>query len=315
MNKKITDKEKEKMKKNVMHPRTALLVLFSSIILCCLSGCGEVPVESLLLSNTDLTINLGTASALSCTVLPEDATDKTVIWTSSDANIAAVSNIGLITAVNPGTCTITATSGDISSVANITVKKPVDQVVLDKYEISMREEQTFTFTCTIVPNDASVQNAEWTSSDNAIATVDAHGTVTGIKAGSCTVTVTVDGKSATCAVTIKEKAPDFNAIFKSLNLGTLWEVSSDGSYLAGDSNPADLDKKYAVVLYDVSKYTDDVKRINKAMGLPDYLYQDMVSTTWSMGRQEESFPDNGLKITWTYHPDKGLEITYKLLNN
>ena len=54
--------------------------------------------------------------------------------------------------------------------------------------------------------------------------------------------------------------------------------------------------------------------MNTELGLPDSLSKDMGQTTWSMGKQQEEFEDAGVKVTWTYHPDKGLEVTYKLLN-
>jgi hypothetical protein len=41
----------------------------------------------------------------------------------------------------------------------------------------------------------------------------------------------------------------------------------------------------------------------------------MMQTSWDMGKQEEIFENIGVKVTWTYHPDKGMEVTYKLINN
>lgn len=282
-----------------------------TMILGCFTACGDVPVESLVLSNTELTVNVGNASAVSCTVLPEDATDKTVNWSSSNNAVATVNNVGVITAVSAGTCTITASSGDVTATVTITVKKPVEQVVLNKSDVTIKEEETFTFTCTVVPNDASEKNVIWTSSDSSIATVNANGTITGVKAGTCTITVSADGKSAVANITVKEKGPDFKKLYDEIESDVKygWEVGSDGSYLMADTNVYDLDD------YSNSAIWYSIKNMNKKLGLPNSLDNDMAQTTWSMGRQNQTFEDAGVTVTWTYHPDKGMEVTYKLINN
>ena len=287
-------------------------VIFTlTMILGCFTACGDVPVESLVLSNTELTVNVGNASAVSCTVLPEDATDKTVNWSSSNNAVATVNNVGVITAVSAGTCTITATSGDVTATVTITVKKPVEQVVLNKSDVTIKEEETFTFTCTVVPNDASEKNVTWTSSDSSIATVNANGTITGVKAGTCTITVSADGKSAVANITVKEKGPDFKKLYDEIESDVKygWEVGSDGSYLMADTNVYDLDD------YSNSAIWYSIKDMNKKLGLPNSLDNDMAQTTWSMGRQNQTFEDAGVTVTWTYHPDKAMEVTYKLINN
>lgn len=287
-------------------------VIFTlTMILGCFTACGDVPVESLVLSNTELTVNVGNASAVSCTVLPEDATDKTVNWSSSNSAVATVNNVGVITAVSAGTCTITASSGDVTATVTITVKKPVEQVVLNKSDVTIKEEETFTFTCTVVPNDASEKNVTWTSSDSSIATVNANGTITGVKAGTCTITVSADGKSAVANITVKEKGPNFKKLYDEIesNVKYGWEVGSDGSYLMADTNVYDLDDSSNSAIW----YS--IKDMNKKLGLPNSLDNDMAQTTWSMGRQNQTFENAGVTVTWTYHPDKGMEVTYKLINN
>lgn len=58
-----------------------------------------------------------------------------------------------------------------------------------------------------------------------------------------------------------------------------------------------------------------IEKINAKMGLPASLYNDMNQTSWSMGKQSETFDSVGITVSWTYHPDKGLEVTYKLIND
>ena len=54
--------------------------------------------------------------------------------------------------------------------------------------------------------------------------------------------------------------------------------------------------------------------MNKNLGLPDSLWNDMIHTNAIMEKQTETFEDIGIKVSWTYHPDYGLEVTYKLIN-
>ncbi len=99
--------------------------------------------------------------------------------------------------------------------------------------------------------------------------------------------------------------PNFKNLYSEYCVSTWADVGSDGSYLSIDTNPFDEDDNGVAYPSAVTA----VKNINKALGLPDSLYNDMAETTWSMGKQSQTF-DN-VTVTWTYHPDKGLEVTYK----
>ena len=103
------------------------------------------------------------------------------------------------------------------------------------------------------------------------------------------------------------KGTDFRALYNSLENNYGWTLGDDGSYLSADTNVSNIDD------YSNSTTLNSIKEMNKKMGLPDSLWQDMLKTTWSMGRQEETFESVGIKVSWTYHPDKGLEVTYKLI--
>gem|GEM_PF-6788260 len=80
----------------------------------------EIAVTSLQLSQTSLTLSVGESETLTATVLPEDASDNSVAWTTSNETVATVSD-GTITAVAAGTARITATAGDIKATCKITV--------------------------------------------------------------------------------------------------------------------------------------------------------------------------------------------------
>ena len=111
-----------------------------------------------------------------------------------------------------------------------------------------------------------------------------------------------------CHEAIKFTGNDLKELYGNLSDSYGWEIGSDNSYLFADTNVYDLD--------DYSHYSilSAIKSMNESMGLPSSLYNDMLQTTWSMGKQTETLNNLGLTVSWTYHPDKGLEVTYKLMN-
>lgn len=284
---------------------SVILILVLCMTMFCMAGCAKV--ESVIVSNSDITIAPGNATSVSYTLLPEKAAGKNITWESSNESIATVNQVGVISAVSPGSCVLTLTVDNVSSTVNVTVKKPVETVMVDVADVPIREEQTATVKCTVMPLDASDKTVTWQSSDTAIATVDNDGVITGVSAGTCIVTASADGKSAVVNVTVKPKGPDFQTIYDEY-CDSMWAtLGADGSYLSIDTNPYNSDDYTVYAAYFA------IEDIHAAMGLNESLLHDMGETTWSMGKQEESYEDLGLIVTWTYHPDKGLEITYKLL--
>ena len=108
-----------------------------------------------------------------------------------------------------------------------------------------------------------------------------------------------------------KKGPDFEKLYNEIDSDVRygWTLGSDNSYLKADTNVYDLDD------YSNSYIWYSIEDMNEKLGLPESLNNDMLETTWSMGKQSETFKDAGVTVTWTYHPDKGLEVTYKLIND
>ncbi len=79
-------------------------------------------------------------------------------------------------------------------------------------------------------------------------------------------------------------------------------ISGDLSYISIDTNPYNLDD------YFNNSYMNYIKALNSKLGMPDYVYQEMITTSAIQGKQSETI--NGIKVTWSYHPDNGLEIIY-----
>ena len=168
-----------------------------------------VPVDSVSLNKASTALTVGATETLSATVLPTNATNKAVNWSSSNESVATVSSSGLVTAVAAGSATITATSqanSAKSATCAVTVTAiPVESVSLNKTSTTLTVGATETLTATVLPNNASNKSVTWSSSDTSVATVTNAGLVRGVAAGTATITATSAAdstKKATCAVTV-----------------------------------------------------------------------------------------------------------------
>jgi len=165
----------------------------------------EIPVSSISVSPTSLTLNEGETGTVTATVSPADATTNTYTWSSDNTSVATVSSTGLVTAVKAGTANIKATTTDGGKTATcaVTVNALVSGVTLDQTAVTLYETETVTLKATISPSNAFNQNVTWSSSDESVATVK-DGVVTAKKAGTATITVTTadGGKTATCSITV-----------------------------------------------------------------------------------------------------------------
>ena len=162
-----------------------------------------VPVESITLDKTSLDMLKGEAAVLNATVLPANATDMTITWSSSDSSIAKVDQNGIVTALKGGNAVIMAKAGEKSAVCSVKVTTPVERVTLDKTSLTMEIGESATLVATVSPADASDKTVTWSSSDTSIAKVDQNGIVTAVKGGNTVITVRAGEKTAACSVTVK----------------------------------------------------------------------------------------------------------------
>ena len=169
---------------------------------------GKSAVTGVKLDKTTATVSIGSTLQLTGTISPTTALNKNVTWTSSSTAIATVSSTGLVKGIKAGTATITVKTADGGKTATckvtVATPKPVTGVTLNKTTASLAAGATLQLTPTVAPADAGNKNVTWTTSSSSIATVSNTGLVTGVKAGTATITVkTVDGsKTATCKVTV-----------------------------------------------------------------------------------------------------------------
>ena len=167
----------------------------------------NIPVESLTLDKYYLELIEGETATITATVKPDNATDKTVTWSSSNPTKAAVDQNGIVTALAEGTVDIIAKAGDKTALCQVAVRSssvPVESVTLDKYSLDLSVGETTTLTATVKPDNATDKTVTWSSSNPSIATVDQAGMVSALAPGSATITVMAGDRWATCAVTVTE---------------------------------------------------------------------------------------------------------------
>jgi uncharacterized protein YjdB len=166
------------------------------------------PVTSVSVNKTSITIAKTKTSQITATVNPSTATNKAVTWTSNKPTVATVSSTGVITGVSAGTATITVKTADGSKTATVavTVVIPVTSVSVSKSSVTIAKTKTSQITATVNPSTATNKAVTWTSNKPTVATVSSTGVITGVSAGTATITVkTADGsKTATVTVTVSQ---------------------------------------------------------------------------------------------------------------
>ncbi len=248
-----------------------------------------VAVTKVTLSKTSLSLKVKGTDTLKATIIPSNATNKTITWSSNNTKIATVDKNGKVTAVSKGTATITAKAhngvaatckvtvtnsgtptttykvtlnpngGSVSPTSlsvvagqkvgklptptrsgytfkgwftkqsggdkvtsstviksNITIYAQwnktsttvvVTSITLDKNSLNLKEKETYTLKVTIIPSSATDKTITWSSSNTSVATIDKNGKVTGVKAGTATITAkSNNGKTATCKVTVTKQS-------------------------------------------------------------------------------------------------------------
>lgn len=161
-----------------------------------------VAVESISISPSSISLERDKTYQLQTEVTPKEATEKKVSWSSSDTQVATVSENGLVTGVNRGTATVTATAGGKSATCQVTVIWEVQSVTVSPATLTMTKvSETAQLTATVAPEGAG--EAVWSSSNEAVATVSPEGLVTAVGQGTATITATAGEKTATCEVTVE----------------------------------------------------------------------------------------------------------------
>lgn len=175
------------------------------------------PVEDIRIDPEEYELEIGKSFIPEVIFTPENATDKTLVWESSDNSVASVTAKGEVIGLAEGQVTITAVSEKAgkSAECHVTVFKPeisVESISLDYTEIEIYVDGNFQLTATILPENATNRNIVWSSSDESVAVSDQDGNITGKAIGQATITATSEdgGRTATCQVSVIGKPlPDY----------------------------------------------------------------------------------------------------------
>ncbi len=171
-------------------------------------------VTSIRISEDAIEVQVNKTMALTASVLPENAGNRNVVWSSADETIATVNSDGVVTGVKAGTTSVRATAADGSGVyaeASVTVTQPVTSLKFDISSLTIAIGQTEKLNVTVLPSNATNKNVIWLSLDEDVVTVDQDGNIEGLAVGTTTVIVTAtdgSGKKATCQVTVLEELID-----------------------------------------------------------------------------------------------------------
>ena len=177
-----------------------------------------VKVTEVRLNRDTLTLKVNESTALVAMVFPDNATDKTVSWSSSNKDVATVMPNGLVTAISEGATTVVVSTQDGNKTASCVVivnnsagTEKVSGVQLNKTTLTLEMGEREMLIATVLPNNAADKSVTWeTSDDGIVATVDNNGNVTAVSVGKATITVkTKDGNfTDVCVVTVISKIED-----------------------------------------------------------------------------------------------------------
>jgi uncharacterized protein YjdB len=204
------------------------------------SGATQILISSIAVSDADSgTVVNGNTDQMIAVVSPSNATNKTVTWSSSNTSVATInSSTGLLTAMNPGSVTVTATATDGSGVTGteqITVNPntggvattiPVTSITLTgaNSATAINSGQTLQMSASVLPANATNQTVTWSASQPAqiiggsgtnVATIDQTGLLTAGDPGTVTVTATANdgsGVSGSEQITVGQSLPSNNCV-------------------------------------------------------------------------------------------------------
>ena len=189
------------------------------------------------LSRSSLALSVGEAYTLKSTVLPNDAKNKTCKWYTSRSSVAAVSSTGRVTARAVGTAVITAkTVNGKEATCKVTVSPAPTGVKISPTALTLGKGESYTLKGTVLPNEAKNKTCKWYTSRSSVVAVSSTGKVTAKAVGTAVITAkTVNGKKATCKVTVKTMPTSVKTSPTALTLGkgesyTIKENTNSGSY-------------------------------------------------------------------------------------
>ena len=236
----------------------------------CVVKVNPIKVTGVTLNETTKSIEAGKSFTLTATVSPENAKDKSIKWSSSDPNIAKVED-GLVTALAKGTCNIIATTNDGNFKAQCSVNVlpiSVKGVLVTESSVKILNGESYTFTYSILPENAENKNVKFSSSAHNTVSVDNNGKVTALKEGTSTITITTEdgAHTATCEVVSAEISDFMNLGISSSSIVSIngYITGSVYCYITNTSSKEISLTKFEVkdgLSENIVLYTDDASKL------------------------------------------------------
>ncbi len=229
-----------------------IAMIISAMMAFTLVACGEESADDkgvqLSLNKTEITLVVDAEETLTVKVTnekDEEVTDEdaVIVWASNNEEVATVSN-GTVKGIAIGSAKITATLGELVAECVVTVEDngpvAVESVTLSKTAVKIELEGHNTLTATVLPENAENKTVVWASDNTDIVTVN-DGVVTAVAEGKANVTATVDGKTATCEVTVlwngvKVSEPAFDQDTNTYNITKASELAWIEQQVNDESN-------------------------------------------------------------------------------
>lgn len=197
-----------------------------------------VPVESVSIDQKTLDLVAGDTFQLTATVSPDDATNKTVVWSSDDSGVACVDKDGLVTAMGAGHTTINAYAGSFSATCEVTVyseRPELTGISLNYSYLTVPQDTVLTLELTPIPSIAQLpEDPSWSNSNIDVVWMDEFDAKTVILAvigtGKATIEATVGSFSARCTITVvsTKSLPFFEDFEDESTLGEWTFIDADG---------------------------------------------------------------------------------------
>ncbi len=149
----------------------------------------------------EITIGVGGNVTLTPTVSPENYTE-TLRWSTADSSVAEVDSSGAVTGIAEGEAEITVSGKHVSASYTVVVVTEAEEIRLNRETLLLEVGRSGALAAVVTPEDTSDKTVSWTSSDEAVATVDAEGTITAITEGEAEITASCGAVSASCTVTV-----------------------------------------------------------------------------------------------------------------
>lgn len=233
------------------HYNPLVITLFALLFSCTPA---EIQVESIVINETAISIEPGEKTTLIATVLPENATDKSIVWKTTNESVAVVSQTGVVEGISEGKSTITAMCGGKIAKCDVLVSIPVTEVRISKQSAKLPVGGKLQLKAQAFPENASDKRITWSTSNANVATVE-NGLVSALMIGDAIITASSGEASVSCSINVSTP----------FNYGGLCLESIDGGVIHID-NPLQLLIEYKIESYDWASFTDSFFNITVKPG-------------------------------------------------